>query len=100
MFIMMIVKPLHQYLASIAQWLEHWSCKPGVVSSILTGGLHFSFSLCITLVGNTLKTMIIRIFRTPVVVYASIAQWIEHWSRKPGVVSSILTGGSAFGVTL
>ena len=25
---------------------------------------------------------------------ASIAQWIEHWSRKPGVVSSILTGGS------
>ena len=24
--------------ASIAQWLEHWSCKPGVVSSILTGG--------------------------------------------------------------
>ena len=27
--------------ASIAQWLEHWSCKPGVVSSILTGGLFF-----------------------------------------------------------
>ena len=27
---------------------------------------------------------------------ASIAQWIEHWSRKPGVVSSILTGGSEF----
>ena len=27
---------------------------------------------------------------------ASIAQWIEHWSRKPGVVSSILTGGSGF----
>ena len=27
---------------------------------------------------------------------ASIAQWIEHWSRKPGVVSSILTGGSYF----
>ena len=24
----------------------------------------------------------------------SIAQWLEHWSRKPGVVSSILTGGS------
>ena len=28
--------------ASIAQWLEHWSCKPGVVSSILTGGLFSS----------------------------------------------------------
>ena len=24
--------------ASIAQGLEHWSCKPGVVSSNLTGG--------------------------------------------------------------
>ena len=28
----------HLASASIAQWLEHWSCKPGVVSSILTGG--------------------------------------------------------------
>ena len=28
-----------QLPAAIAQWLEHWSCKPGVVSSILTGGL-------------------------------------------------------------
>ena len=27
---------------------------------------------------------------------ASLAQWIEHWSRKPGVVSSILTGGKIF----
>ena len=27
---------------------------------------------------------------------ASIAQWLEHWSRKPGVVSSILTGGYCF----
>ena len=26
---------------------------------------------------------------------ASLAQWIEHWSRKPGVVSSILTGGKS-----
>ena len=31
---------MHIY-ASIAQRLEHWSCKPGVVSSILTGGLIF-----------------------------------------------------------
>ena len=29
--------------ASIAQWLEHWSCKPGVVSSILTGGYIVEF---------------------------------------------------------
>jgi hypothetical protein len=27
--------------ASIAQWLEHWSCKPGVASSILAGGKFF-----------------------------------------------------------
>ena len=26
------------YLASVAQWLEHWSCKPGVKSSNLFGG--------------------------------------------------------------
>ena len=31
--------------ASIAQGLEHWSCKPGVVSSNLTGGF-FSFTCC------------------------------------------------------
>ena len=35
------------YLASVAQWLEHWSCKPGVKSSNLFGGFvrhfqHFS----------------------------------------------------------
>ena len=30
--------------ASIAQWLERWSSKPEVVSSILTGGYH-SFAL-------------------------------------------------------
>ena len=28
--------------ASIAQWIEHWSCKPGVGSSILPGGCMFS----------------------------------------------------------
>ena len=25
---------------------------------------------------------------------ASVAQWLEHWSRKPGVESSILSRGS------
>ena len=39
----------------------------------------------------------IHVFACPVCYpSASIAQWIEHWSRKPGVVSSILTGGSSF----
>ena len=32
-------------VASIAQWLEHWSCKPGVGSSNLPGGLLFAFFL-------------------------------------------------------
>ena len=27
--------------ASVAQGLEHWSCKPGVESSNLSGGCHF-----------------------------------------------------------
>ncbi|KER33903.1 hypothetical protein T265_12517, partial [Opisthorchis viverrini] len=34
--------PLHSYdkykVTQAAQWLEHWSCKPGVGSSILPGG--------------------------------------------------------------
>ena len=34
-------------------------------------------------------------FEPASVCLASIAQWLEHWSRKPGVVSSILTGGCA-----
>ena len=37
--------------ASVAQWLEHWSCKPGVASSILAGGyfdLYF-YSVNVTL---------------------------------------------------
>ena len=33
--------------ASLAQWLEHWSCKPGVDSSILPRGCNdVSFSYC------------------------------------------------------
>ena len=43
--------------ASIAQWLEHWSCKPGVVSSILTGGLPFSLQIKLQL-HNTSNTCI------------------------------------------
>ena len=33
--------------ASIAQGLEHWSCKPGVVSSNLTGGCVCKFSVAL-----------------------------------------------------
>ena len=36
------------YSASIAQWLEHWSCKPGVMSSILIRGSSFGFFALIT----------------------------------------------------
>ena len=36
---------LHTQQAFVAQWLEHWSCKPGVESSNLSEGFNFSF-LC------------------------------------------------------
>ena len=36
----LVIRVRAAFSASIAQWLEHWSCKPGVVSSILTGGCH------------------------------------------------------------
>ena len=32
--------------ASLAQWLEHWSCKPGVESSNLSRGCKNCFSFC------------------------------------------------------
>ena len=35
--------------ASIAQGLEHWSCKPGVVSSNLTGGCVCKFSVALVI---------------------------------------------------
>ena len=35
---------------SIAQGLEHWSCKPGVVSSILAGASHLL--LCLAFPGG------------------------------------------------
>ena len=38
-------KHCFQLWASIAQWLEHWSCKPGVASSILAGGYFLKFAL-------------------------------------------------------
>ena len=31
--------------ARVAQWLEHWSSKPGVDSSILSSGIDFPFFL-------------------------------------------------------
>ena len=35
---MILSIPSHLGHAFVAQWLEHWSCKPGVVSSNLTEG--------------------------------------------------------------
>src|SRR4029434_4127150 len=35
--------PKLQLCGFIAQWLEHWSSKPGVVSSILTGACALQF---------------------------------------------------------
>ena len=91
-------------VASIAQWIEHWSRKPGVVSSILTGGstdfrnradlIYVSMGTAIIDQGAAVQNRY-RVW-APIFITASIAQWLEHWSCKPGVVSSILTGGSMF----
>src|SRR4029434_5446266 len=100
----------------IAQWQEHWSCKPGVVSSILTGAcaLRCSFTATITcktvpdlkprsrLVGGK-RCLLWHHINSGTPDFGSqklqlcgfIAQWLEHWSSKPGVVSSILTGACA-----
>ena len=96
-----------QAVASIAQWIEHWSRKPGVVSSILTGGSCFARhpDLEIPFRHGTSQGFVelltgMNMFKAcnykPNIISASIAQWLEHWSCKPGVVSSILTGGSCF----
>src|SRR4029434_8568100 len=96
--------------AASAQWLEHWSCKPGVVSSILTGAYALQFygnhhlNNCalfqpLRLVGGKSALLWNHInsgtpdFRGLKLQHSGfIAQWLEHWSSKPGVVSSILIG--------
>ena len=80
-------------MASIAQWIEHWSRKPGVVSSILTGGSAFAFDTFANSLNIAGRSQLS-------VIAASIAQWLEHWSCKPGVVSSILTGGLHFSLQI
>ena len=72
-------------LAYVAQWLEHWSCKPGVESSILSGGFQFFiFIFYLKWADSTNST-------TQMTITGSVAQWLEHWSCKPGVESSILS---------
>ncbi|VDD75984.1 unnamed protein product [Mesocestoides corti] len=156
--------------ASVAQWLEHWSCKPGVGSSILPGGTCFDIAALLPPILSLLSTFYTQqscchMLRLPDCVQhfhpvreaialataaatvhadaaaaaaadtydalarthttcdslpppvgdhtvapcvhhveeeaasASTAQgamrhWLEHWSSKPGVESSILSGGS------
>ena len=54
--------------ASLAQWLEHWSRKPGVVSSSLTRGI---FCIHETVLNVTLT----RLWEVEV-TSASVAQWL------------------------
>ncbi|GIZ03872.1 hypothetical protein CEXT_376971 [Caerostris extrusa] len=107
--------------AIIAQWLEHWSRKPGVVSSTLTmacvsagiwfKGIYLFVFLLLCVDDKVWRLLSHHSFwlehwsRKPGVMIryggftqqAIIAQWLEHWSRKPGVVSSTLTDGLCFG---
>src|SRR4029434_6319361 len=88
-----------------AQWLEHWSSKPGVVSSMLTGACALQFygnhhlnncaSFQTLLVGGKRCLLWHHInsgtpdFRSQKLQLCGfIAQWLKHWSSKPGVVSS------------
>ena len=48
--------------ASIAQGLEHWSCKPGVVSSNLTGGYFFFVNQLYFIKMNLLKFFFIKYY--------------------------------------
>ena len=47
--------------ASIAQWLEHWSCKPGVGSSILPGGLSALVVLDEVIFSNFIKMVVLQV---------------------------------------
>ena len=74
-------------LAYVALWLEHWSCKPGVESLILSGGFQFFiFIFYLKCADSTNST-------TQMTITGSVAQWLEHWSTKPGVESSIISRG-------
>ena len=85
-------------VASLAQWLEHWSRKPGVEGSTPSRGLQKSFWIRFRSDHNfrtpTLHGEISEGFgrMTPSKV-ASLAQWSEHWSRKPGVEGSTPSRG-------
>ena len=70
--------------ASVAQWLEHWFRKPGVESSILSGGFKKYFlSPYFFWIATDVNSA------TQMHITASVAQWLEHWFSKPGVESSL-----------
>ena len=94
--------------ALVAQWLEHWSCKPGVESSILFWGILFSdmfFEVVKHIYAETFFFLHLIANNLQMFWYvcieistALVAQWLEHWSCKPGVKSSILFWGILFGL--
>lgn len=72
--------------ASIAQWLEHWSCKPGVVSSILTGGFHL-LSRILSLEVNIVEYAVI--WYQPILVQFG---GIISMKNRPGGIASWFCG--------
>ena len=85
-------------VASIAQWLKHWFCKPGVEGSTPSQGwqgISFAFIFgLVTFFAHPEWNGICDRFGslTPFMV-VSLAQWLEHWSRKPGVEGSTPSRG-------
>ena len=72
---------------------EHWSCKPGVLSSILSGGIAFYHSQIIKYDFESKAIKYMQLFYSDHKTFSLFSSVAEHWSRKPGVVSSTLTGG-------
>jgi hypothetical protein len=69
---------------------EHWSCKPGVESSILSGGSVIFFFSAFSTIIFICRGYFFVVFVDIKSLFSSV---VEHWSRKPGVVSSNLIGG-------
>ena len=62
--------------AYIAQGLEHWSCKPGVVSSNLIEGRIFG-------VVKTILNITVTCGYETEMISASVAKWLRCWISHP-----------------
>ena len=74
----------------IAQWLERWSCKPEVMSSVLIDDKMLMIFYKVLWWMHQLM-MLMQTYWCVI-----LAQWLERWSFKPEVMSSILIDDKMF----